>query len=99
MPCALAIAATDAPGTKHAAINSALMSAEYVRLLRRAVYLGVSESFSIVSTMSCCGHNIEGSSAYQQGDFAGCLRTTPYRVTIVVVSLETKNMGTAMKDI
>jgi hypothetical protein len=46
MPCALAIAATEAPGTKHAATNSALMSAEYVRLLRRAVYLGVSESLN-----------------------------------------------------
>jgi hypothetical protein len=41
----------DAPGAVHAASNSALVSAEYLRLVRRTEYLGVSESFSIVSTI------------------------------------------------
>ena len=52
MPCALATAAMDAPGALQAASNSALVSAEYVRLVRRAAYLGGSESLSIVSTIN-----------------------------------------------
>jgi hypothetical protein len=52
MPCALATAAMDAPGALQAAINSALVWAEYVRLVRRNAYLGVSESLSIVSTIN-----------------------------------------------
>ena len=51
MPLALATAAMDAPGALHADSNSALVSAEYVRLVRRTAYLGVSESLSIVSTI------------------------------------------------
>lgn len=51
MPLALATAAIDAPGALHAASNSALVSAEYERLVRRTAYLGVSESLSIVSTI------------------------------------------------
>ena len=51
MPLALATAAMDAPGELQAASNSALVSAEYVRLVRRAANLGVSESLSIVSTI------------------------------------------------
>jgi hypothetical protein len=42
----------DAPGALQAASNSALVSAEYVRLVRRTAYLGVSESLSIVSTIN-----------------------------------------------
>ena len=41
----------EAPGALHAASNAALVSAEYVRLVRRTAYLGVSESLSIVSTI------------------------------------------------
>lgn len=41
----------DAPGELQAASNSALVSAEYVRLVRRAANLGISESLSIVSTI------------------------------------------------
>ena len=52
MPCALAIAAMDAPGALQAASNSDLVWAEYVRLVRRAAYRGVSESLSIVSTIN-----------------------------------------------
>nr|WP_232459960.1 hypothetical protein [Curvibacter sp. AEP1-3] len=48
---ALATAAMDAPSAQQAAINSALVSAEYVRLVLRAAYLGVSESLSIASTI------------------------------------------------
>lgn len=70
MPCALATAAMDAPGALQAANNSALVSGEYVRLVRRTAYLGVSESLSIVSTINCCGHNVARSGVTQQGDFA-----------------------------
>jgi hypothetical protein len=49
MPLALASAAMDAPGALQAAINSALFSAKYVRLVRRTAYRGVSESLSITS--------------------------------------------------
>jgi hypothetical protein len=52
MACALATAAMDAPGALQAASNSALVWAEYVRLVRRAAYLGISESLSIVSTIN-----------------------------------------------
>jgi hypothetical protein len=51
MPLTLATAAMDAPGALHAASNSALVWAEYVRLVRRTAYLGVSESLSMVSTI------------------------------------------------
>jgi hypothetical protein len=51
MPLALATAAMDAPGALQAAINSALVWAEYVRLVRRTAYRGVSESLSIASTI------------------------------------------------
>lgn len=73
MPCALATAAMDAPGALHAASNVALVSGEYVLLVRRTAYLGVSESLSIVSTIMCCGHNGARPPANQQGDFAGRL--------------------------
>jgi hypothetical protein len=52
MPCALATAAMEAPGALQAASNSALVWAEYVRLVRRAAYLGGSESLIIVSTIN-----------------------------------------------
>lgn len=52
MPCALATAAIEAPGALQAASNVALVSGEYVRLVRRTAYLGVSESLSIASTTS-----------------------------------------------
>jgi hypothetical protein len=66
----------DAPGALQAASNSALVSAEYVRLVRRIAYLGVSESLSIVSTINCCGRNVARSRVGQQGDFAGRLQWT-----------------------
>jgi hypothetical protein len=50
-----------------------LVSAEYVRFVRRTAYLGVSESLSIVSTINCCGHYLEGTHAIQQGDLASRL--------------------------
>jgi hypothetical protein len=67
MPLALATAAMDAPGALQAASNWALVSTEYVRLVRRAAYLGVSESLSLVSTIKCFGHNVAGSDVSQQG--------------------------------
>ena len=51
MPLALATAAIDAPGALQAASSSALVSAEYVRLVCPTAYLGVSESLRIVSTI------------------------------------------------
>jgi len=50
MLCALATAAIDAPGALQAASNTALVSGEYVHLVRRTAYLGMSESLSIAST-------------------------------------------------
>jgi hypothetical protein len=52
IPLALATAAMDAPGAPQAAINSALVSAEYVRLVRRTAYRGVSESLSNATTIN-----------------------------------------------
>lgn len=65
----------DAPGTLHAASNAALVSGEYVRLVHRTAYLGVSESLSIVSTIMIGGHNGARAHPNQQGDLAGRLRS------------------------
>ena len=76
MPLALATAAMDVPGALQAASYSALVRAEYVRLVRRTASLGVSESLNIVSTINSCGHNVARLGASQQDDFAGRLQST-----------------------
>lgn len=57
MPCCPANAAMEAPGCWQALTNSALNSGVYVRCVRRAGYLGVSDSLSMVCTI-CCVHTI-----------------------------------------
>jgi len=79
MLCALATAAMDAPGALHAASNAALVSAEYVRLVRRTAYLGVSESLSIVSTIMVVDTMVLGHASINKVTWPGAYNSASNR--------------------